>query len=679
MRTWSLALLAGLAGTAQAQGTRPDTTPPTLGAIVIIAERSATPMNRSTAAITRLTAEDLVQLPSATVADVLARVPGFAVVAFDGLGRDPQLMVRGFYGGGEADYVQVMIDGRAVNLVHNGTIAWETLPPLSSIQSIEIVRGSASALHGDAAVAGVINIVTRRSPLDRAIWRLAGESFGGVSASTDISDKFLDRELSVSAGFDRTSGFRDHASRSSATARASLRLTRQLTATVRGGWRDFEEPGPLLESLLHDGSESDPRFADDGGFDKDLDIRIDHEGWLGAGGTLHTSFRVGARRADLTRTLPLSPDFGDTKDRELRTAQFALVTQADFTPTILPAGIDRLSFGASADLGTIDSRYFSTSNTGILSEHSIGDGYRKSLNAFAHMAASPSESMRWSIGVRLDYLGDSFDEPRPPPETSFDANTSHFAFSPKLGVNVRYAPSGHAWISASRTFKAPTLDQEFDRRPIPVPFPPFSLTTSNPDLEPQRGTSVEGGLYHDVTLSSARLGLTMTVYEITMRDELDFDLQTFKYINIARSRHRGFETGLTVSQGITSLYASVTLQDVVARAGDNAGNRLKAIPGQLLSAGAAVSPRGVGTFSASVTRTADVYVDDANTRRTPSWTRVDAQFSRPIGSVSIVLGARNVFDERYNTTAFLDPSGSGQAYYYPAAGRVVTLGIRHER
>ena len=56
------------------------------------------------------------------------------------------------------------------------------------------------------------------------------------------------------------------------------------------------------------------------------------------------------------------------------------------------------------------------------------------------------------------------------------------------------------WLSASRTFKAPTLDQLFDQRPIPIPFPPFSLTTSNPDLDPQRGTSVEAGIYHDALL-----------------------------------------------------------------------------------------------------------------------------------------------------------------------------------
>ena len=648
--------------------------PQTLGAVVVVAERAPTPMNRSTAAVTRLTAEDLARLPFATVADVLQQVPGFSVVDFDGLGRDPQLMVRGFYGGGEAEYVQVLVDGRPANLAHNGTIAWETLPPLSTIQSIEIVRGSASALHGDAAVAGVINIVTRSSPRGSPLWRVGAESFLGISGSADATSRFLGRDLAWSAGFDRTSGFRDHGERSSANAGAGLQLTRQLRATIRGTWRDFDEPGPLLESLLHDGSETDPHFQFDGGEDKSLNVGIDHAGSLGAGASLNTAFRLDARQAELIRTLPLSADNFDTKKRELNTVTFSAATQTDFTPTILPLGIDRFSFGASANVGTIDSRYSDLfpNGPGLAQWH--GDGWRTSLGAFAHLVANQSSRVRWTVGARADLLRDSFT-----PDEGDNLEATHFAFSPKLGVNVRYAESGNAWISASRTFKAPTLDQLFDQRPIPIPFPPGSLTTSNPELEPQRGTSAELGLYHDVALASARLGVALTLYEISMRDELDFDLQTFKYINIARSRHRGFEAGLTLTQGIVSANASVTLQDAISRAGANDGKQLKAVPGRLLSLGATVTPRGIGTLSLAVTHTADVFIDDANSRRFPSWTRVDAQFTRPVGSLVVVVGARNLLDERYNSTGFLDPAGSGQAFYYPAAGRVLTLGIRHGR
>ena len=660
----SLMLFARLA-TAQETGQ-------TLGAVVVIAERAPTPINLSTAAVTRLTSVDLARLPYVTVADVLRRVPGFAVVDFDGSGRDPQLMVRGFYGGGEAEYVLVMVDGRVVNQVHNGTITWESLPPLSSIESIEIVRGSASTMHGDAAVAGVINIITRRAPMSTPNWRVGVESDGGVFGAADVGPKWGLKDVDLSVGFDRTEGFRDHAARTSANARGSVRFRPNIRASLGLSWRDFEEPGPLLASLRGDGSESDPRFRNDGGEDREWNSAVDYTGVLGAGGTVNTLLRAGGRRTDLTRTLPLTPEFSDTRDRELRTFQLGLTTQANSTPTILPPDVERVTVGASADFGTLDSRYFSTDDG---SENARGDGHRASAAAFVSFVATTNDRLRWTFGARIDYLNDVFEEDH----GEFDENNSHFAFSPKIGINARYAESGRAWVSASRTFKTPTLDQQFDQRPIPIPFPPFSLTTSNPDLEPQRGTSVEAGLYHDFTLSSARLGVTLTLYEITMRNELDFDVQTLKYINIARSRHRGAEAGVTWSQGIVSAFASAARQHAISRAGANSGKQLKAIPGLVVNGGVTVSPVRVGTLSLSLTRNSDMFIDDANTERIPGWTRVDAQFSRRVGPVSIVAGVRNVFDEDYNNTAFLDPAGSGEAYVYPAAGRVITIGLRHAR
>lgn len=645
----------------------------TLGAVVVVAERAPTPINLSTAAVTRLTSADLARLPYATVADVLRRVPGFTVVDFDGSGRDPQLMVRGFYGGGEAEYVLVMVDGRLVNQVHNGTITWESLPPLSSIESIEIVRGSASTMHGDAAVAGVINIITRRAPRAAPVWSVGVESDGGLSGAVDVPGVLNFMNGNLSAGFDRTNGYRDHAARTSATFRGSLAFRPNIRTSLGLSLRDFEEPGPLLASLRGDGSESDPRFQNDGGQDREWTGAIDYTGVLGAGGTMNTIVRAGGRRLDLTRTLPLTTDFGDTRDRELRTFTLGLTTQANSTPTILPPGVERLTVGASADVGTLDSRYFSTDDG---SENSRGDGYRAAAAAFVNFVATTSDRLRWTFGARVDYLNDAFDEEG---TGGLDANNSHFAFSPKMGINARYAQSGRAWVSASRTFKAPTLDQQFDQRPIPVPFPPFSITTSNPDLEPQRGTSSEIGLYHDFAFSTARLGVTLTLYEIAMRNELDFDVQTFRYVNIARSRHRGAEAGLTWSQGIVSAFASLARQNTISREGINSGKQLKAVPGRAVNGGVTISPPQLGTVSLSLTRNSDMFIDDANTKRIPAWTRVDVQYSRRVGLLSLVVGARNLLDEDDNSTAFLDPAGSGEAYLYPAAGRVITIGLRHGR
>ena len=84
---------------------------------------------------------------------------GFALLQLDGIGYDVQPIVRGFYGGGEAEYVLLMVDGQPINVLETGLVNWDQIP-LAAIESIKILRGRASSLYGDAAIGGVINIVT---------------------------------------------------------------------------------------------------------------------------------------------------------------------------------------------------------------------------------------------------------------------------------------------------------------------------------------------------------------------------------------------------------------------------------------------------------------------------------------------------------------------------------------
>ena len=287
--------------------------------------------------------------------------------------------------------------------------------------------------------------------------------------------------------------------------------------------------------------------------------------------------------------------------------------------------------------------------------------------------------VRLSIGSRYDWLRDTF-EPRAP-DSGSTVVASHGAFSPKAGLNVRYHRSatgaGNVYLTVGRSFKAPTLDQLFDQRPIPVPFPPFSLTTSNPLLRPQSGTSLEAGAYQDHSWSSLRATASVSAYQMDMKDELDFDLQTLRYVNIGSSRHRGVEAGVVLSgpAGV-SLFANYTLQAARSESGDNRGNYLKAIPRHTLSSGVSVTLFSRLEASAMVTTIGGAFLDDANTIALPAFTRVDARTAYPVGAVSIVVEARNLLDAKYNTTGYLDPAGTGEAYFYPAAGRMLSVGVR---
>lgn len=687
-----VALLAGssiAAAQSAPRATQGGTREDTLAPVVVTAERTRTRLATASAAVTRISASDLVRFPHATVADALRLVPGFALVDFDGLGFDPQVMVRGFYGGGEAEYVVVLVDGRPAAQVHTGLVAWDALPPLASIEALEVIRGSGSALYGDAAVGGVINIRTRQPARHAPTrWSLGAGAFDTRSASLDLAGG----TYGLSGALDRTAGFRRHAAHQAARASASMTLASgasgSLAVSARGHWRSFDEPGALLESLAGAREASDALFRFDHTSDRDHVLMFDGERLLSdrvrASGTLSGE----QRRATSVRTLALAPGFGDAQERDLRTGRVRGGMKLELVDTPIP-GSDLFVVGADVERGSLDSRYYAimTGDRDAFlgasgargARQSAGEGFRQSVSGFVSYAHHPTDAVRFSVGARLDALRDVF-EPEAP-STGERVTGTHTVISPRAGVNVRYwsrgAAAGHVFLAASRSFKAPTLDQLFDQRAIPVPFPPFSVTTSNADLAPQFGVNVEAGLSHAFSLGRLGAAGTLSVFQIDLKDELDFDVASLRYVNIGRSRHRGMEAGLRVTGAALSWFANYSRQSATARSGDFAGQQLKAIPRHLLTGGVSFTPVSGMHAALTVTRLHRMYLDDANTRTIPAWTRTDAQVSWTRGDVTLVLEARNARDARYASTGFLDPAGTGEAYFYPAAGRQLRLVLRH--
>ncbi len=695
MNAWRFTLAVALAAHVSPVLAQADTTRiHTLDPLVVTAERARTPLSASTSAVTRISGDDVARTPGPTLASALQRVPGFSVLDFDGSGWDPQLIVRGFYGGGQAEYVVVLVDGKPANQLQTGVVPWDALPPPSAMQDVEVVRGSESALYGDAALGAVINVITRRPASAVPIrWQSRAGSFGSWSGEAATTVPLGDRDITASASFDRTGGFRAHAARDAFRGHVAAPLVANAgtAVTLDLGWyiRAYDEPGPLRASLLmQNRTSSDDLFRFDHTHDASNSLTLSGEHQLAAHTRLTGSLGGELRYTDAVQTLALAPDFGDTQQRRASNQRADGQVQLEMEDTPLP-GAGRLIIGGDLGRGGLDSRYFGVqsgdqsayrgSSGSIGALDASGIGARSNAALFAQYTVQLAGPVRLSLGSRYDWLHDSF-APRAP-DSGSTLVASHGAFSPKAGLNVRYSRtatgSGSIYVTAGRSFKAPTLDQLFDQRPIPVPFPPYSLTTSNPLLRPQSGTSLEAGLYHDHNWSSLHASASVSVYQMDMKDELDFDVQTLRYVNIGSSRHRGVEAGIVVrGPAGATLFANYTLQSAKSRSGDNIGSYLKAIPRHTLSGGAGVVLFSRLDVSGMVSGIGGAFIDDANTIELPSFMRVDARASYPVGAVSIVAEARNLFDARYSTTGYLDPSGTGEAYFYPAAGRALSIGLR---
>ena len=125
--------------------------------LVVTPERGETPRNLVPAATAVLDAATLAQLPAAHPSEMISFLPGFSVARprFDA-GR-PVVSARGFFGGGEAEYVVLLVDGVQVADAESGLVDWAALPA-SAIRRIEAFRGPGASLYCDSAVGGVIQI-----------------------------------------------------------------------------------------------------------------------------------------------------------------------------------------------------------------------------------------------------------------------------------------------------------------------------------------------------------------------------------------------------------------------------------------------------------------------------------------------------------------------------------------
>jgi outer membrane receptor protein involved in Fe transport len=397
------------------------------------------------------------------------------------------------------------------------------------------------------------------------------------------------------------------------------------------------------------------------------------------------------RSADVTRTLQLSPEFGDTRRRDIDAGRAGAEIRATHEPVFLDS---RVIVGGSASVERLESAYapvaFGTADEYIAAAPDLdapadiqGQGTRRSLAAYVHAETSPIPALRLVAGLRADGLRDRYDPTLP---DSAEVDATHTAWSPRAGANLQWMRTslhaGHLYAQVGRHFKAPTLDQLFDQRTIPVPFPPFSVSLSNIGLSPQHGVATEVGLFHRAEVLPGRLALEgeLAVYRIDMENEIDFSIEQFAYVNVGRSRHEGVEAGLGAVILGPSLRVDATYahQAATLRQGDYEGNFLKAIPRDVWSVVATLE-RGPARASIAVHGADRIWLDDANTIPLEGWSTVDARLAwtlpGPAGDVTVTADAYNLFDSEYSTTGFPDASGSSVVYYWPAAGRQFVLGV----
>lgn len=617
--------------------------------VVVAATRGDAPLSSLGVSTSALERDEIAQRESSDFVHLLQSVPGVAVTRAGGVGLQSSAFLRG----GASNSARVLVDGIPVN-EPGGAFDFGAELPLE-LDRIEVVRGAASSLYGTDALAGVIQLVTRRADPGEAV-SLRAEAEGGSFAWRRFQGGTSGRAhgLDWAAGIVRletdnqepNSAFEETAGAASLGGRLGDRSALRLV--FRGETSSVGTPGQTAFGR------------------PDLDASFDKTGlvlgsqWRYTGDRAAHEVRVGFARSNQVSRDPLDsgtyvPRSGD---------QLGAFPVSDFTdPEGFQNDTRRLSAGYQAELQAGGGQLITAGTeleheTGAVGSRS-GDllsPQRTNVGAYLQDRIVLGGSVFLTLGGRVEH-NDSFGT-RAVPRAAV-AWRVHEGASP---TTLR--------ASAGAGIKEPDFFQSFGTS---------FFAMGNPDLKPERSRTFDAGI--EQRLLGDRLRAEATFYHHEYLDQIAFttlDFTTFQgtYVNLGKTRARGLELALEAAPDRRiRLGAQYTYLDGKILVSTSDFNPILA-PGQALLR----RPRHQGYLTASggddrfdvgaslvlVGKRADSDFLGIGLTESPAYARLDARAHVRVGhGLEVFVTGENILDRQYQ-----------EVPGYPALGRSVRAGLR---
>jgi vitamin B12 transporter len=622
-----------------------------LPGVVVTATRVPVPADALPTPVTVLTGRDLRERGIRTVADALRTVPATAIVQSGPRGGQTSLFMRG----GQSGYVKVLVDGVPVN-DPGGAIDLADLTT-DQVERIEIVRGPVSVLYGSDAVAGVIQLFTRRGqgPPSLAITTVGGRgerrhedgSYGAIDAAGTVAGSAGGVGYMVGGGRAWNAGaYPFNSDRRSDVLNGRLDWTAgtgaQLSATARFSDSDTGLPTDGVGNLV------------------DRNARLERRSWtVGLEAAQRLGDRVTARaQLGLHDRDQLALDEPDSPADTLGVYASRLHGTVRRLGADARLDIDLPASTASIGVGLQDQRgrfgYASRSEWGPYEADATFQ--RRNRGYYAQLLSQPLDGLSLTVGGRLD-----------------DNEVFGTFRTYRLGASYS-AGRSRLRAAVGRAFREPTFAESFgsgfgDR--------------GNPDLVPERSRSWEVGA--DQRLGALRLGATW--FDQRFHDMIQYTFASAgpddpNYFNVGAARARGLELATEIPAGplllggsYTRLFTDVLDPGLASDASFVKGETLLRRPGQAAAVTARYRLHG-GSLGLTVSRVGER--DDldfgagfpAPRITLPAHTTVDLAAERRLpGSAAaawdLILRAENLLDARYEAIRG-----------FPAPGRLVSLGLR---
>ncbi len=663
--------------------------PSMLSQVVVSATRSGQELAKVPASVT-VVSQDIIQgtgRRNTSIEEVLRTVPG--IVIRDQLGGASRATIA-IRGAGSSNTfgirsIRLLIDGIPKN---NAGGSGQDLANLdmSSISSIEVLRGPASTLYGNQA-GGVIAMTSETGGETRRQLQVLGGSYGFARVHAKATGEAFNGTLSylTSAWRTQQDGYRDNSNfdqtgfSSKFVFRPDVRST--VTAVMSYDNLGQDVSGGLTEAEM----KASPRIADSTSFARVNGVRLDNFG-----------------RFDEFR-------FGLNVQRSL-TGTEQLETQIFYVPRTIHEGPALTQFiqqsfdnrGVSArllstrPLGAIGSRFttgvdfhdtpIQTATTGRAGTTAAGtafsafDEQATAVGVYALEELALGSAITVTAGARYDNIRFKQQNKLRKDQTKPRKFTR---VTPKLGLTYRVNPTLSTYANFSESFEAPVIGQ---LRNSPSSDGEF---VTNQVVKPLSIQTYEVGTRGVVGRGSFELAL----FSQKLRDQqvnvnfvrvAPLTGQFAALVNAAEVKQKGVEAGAklavtsALTLGGTYTYSDFKFERYVAGANDFGGNELPGIPkhngfvelrykdARGITGG--IEFQSVGKF----------FMNDANLVENDAYQLVNlrAGLARQLGRAefSPFVAVNNVFSEKYSSQPQIN-AGAGR-FFNPLPGVNYSAGLK---
>ena len=464
-------------------------------------------------------APELIRLTPATNAWDLARQTAGIEVHDQGQGPGfaSNASIRAFSSDHSTD-LALWIDGVPVNEPVNGHAEgyndWSLMFP-EAISDFDVIKGPTSALFGNFALAGVVNVRTLERMRGTEGF-LTGGAYGRVEGTVlsgfdhDSSGGVFGLRAMREDGWRPNSGYNLLQGHGRAVRNLSPNAT--LDAGVELYGAKWDSPGFITADQFERGAFDSVANTTDGGFKRRAQERVSLRMLHGSSIWRSTLYATQSRWELFLTTPPEGGgEEGSGAQTEEQDSRYGLGATSAYS-----VGFSRGEVTAGVEGRFDHSRYenWQDSARTRLDPQERDTGEQLSGATFVQARIDAGQRLTLSVGARYDAL-----RTRVEPVDGESTSDSHGTFSPKLGVLVKLTPVLAAYANASRGFRAPDNINT---------FPTLGLITA---------WSYEGGLKFD----KSRVSATAAAFQVDVSDEQQFSDICACSVSGGASRRRGVE------------------------------------------------------------------------------------------------------------------------------------------